>query len=136
MPKNVDGIKKLSKEELEKSRKIVLDSIGEGKVPDKPKIDNKSEKIKSVDSVFSKKIIKKTKIPIKPTNFLKPHDEDDPEENIKEKDKSSSLVSKVNPFANEIIKKRIEESEEKNKQEKREQDKRKKEEEQKETEER
>ncbi len=54
MPKNLDGIKKLSPEELKKSREIVLDYIGEKEVKSKaqPDIEKKSaEPIKKVDGV-------------------------------------------------------------------------------------
>ena len=49
----VDGLKKLSKDELEKSRKIVLDSIIEHEKNDKPAKEKLSVKTKKVDGIFS-----------------------------------------------------------------------------------
>lgn len=64
---NIDGIKKLSKDDLEKSRKIVLDSIGEGAI-NIEKIEDKENFIpKKMDSLsfIKKEEPKKTFIPEK-----------------------------------------------------------------------
>jgi len=54
--KKIDGVKKLDKEELKKSRKIVLESINNAKFKNIP---SNKEKSKNIDNIFS---IKKTKI--------------------------------------------------------------------------
>ena len=53
MPKNLDGIKKLSQDELKKSREIVLDYIGEKEAKSKvrPDMERSAETIKKVDGV-------------------------------------------------------------------------------------
>ena len=51
LDKKVDGIKKLSKKEIEKSRRIVLDLINENEKNKKPEIEKKG--LRRIDSVFS-----------------------------------------------------------------------------------
>jgi hypothetical protein len=130
MAKNIDGIKKLSKEELEKSRKIVLDSIGETQKLDKKNLDKLTETTKSVDSLSAKKnltILSKNNSVA--TDFLRPQDSETKdninaktkkekriENNVKNKardidNKFENKISRVNPFKSTVVDKRIEEEE-------------------------
>lgn len=103
--KNIDGIKKLSKDDVVEARKILLDYIGEDSTPDKEKEENNNKNIDGILSKVnfkSKKKIEKKKDEIQ-INFLQ--EVDDIEEDIGLIEKKSD---KIDPRINEVFSKMAE----------------------------
>ncbi len=100
--KNVDSVKKISKEELDKSRKIVLDAISDKRVAKKPDINEASGSLPAVDGVkkpFQKKkiinkILKKQEV-VKSVQEIKLSKE--------ERDKARDEINKIIPGQKEEI---------------------------------
>ncbi len=74
--KKVDGIKKLSKDELKKSRQIVLDSIGEiersASAAARPSTD---KSLKKMDSIFARKVKDEGSVKLPKEKIVKPESE-------------------------------------------------------------